>query len=128
MRFEIEGVSLEVLRALSRADQDQLLAFGRPISFTMAAPPSWPNSIAMTARFWSILPISTAVAKAVLLVLWRLVRAYATDRQFRLIRWNVHAATCAKPNPRLQRFLRSHHFAEIDDPDYGRIFARSQQL
>ncbi|MER9678795.1 hypothetical protein NKJ23_05590 [Mesorhizobium sp. M0184] len=129
MRIEIEGVSLETLRALSRADQDALLAFGRPISFAMG---SSATVLAEFNRNGGTLLVNFAHidggGEGVLLVLWRLVRAYAIDRQFKLIRWNVHAATCATPNPRLQHFLRSHHFAEIDDASYGRIFARSQQL
>ena len=37
MQIEIEGVALEALRKLSRPDQDALLSFARPISFTMGS-------------------------------------------------------------------------------------------
>ncbi|QND55227.1 hypothetical protein [Mesorhizobium huakuii] len=127
-RIEIEGTSLEDLRTMPHADQDALLAFGRPISFTMGSA----TVLAEFNRRDGTLLVNLAHidggGEGVLLVLWKHTRAFAIERQFSTVRWNVHAATCAKPNPRLQRFLRTHEFAEIDDPDYGRIFVRTQRL
>ncbi|WP_245442565.1 hypothetical protein [Mesorhizobium hawassense] len=128
MQIEIEGVSLEALRMLSHPDQDALLSFARPVSFTM-------GSATVLAEFnkdGSELIVNLAHidggGEGVLLILWKAVRGYATERGYRSIRWNVHALTCARPNPRLQRLLRTHGFDEVDDPSYGPIFSRTIQL
>ena len=128
MQIEIEGVSLQALRMLPRPDQDALLSFARPISFTMGTG----TVLAEFNRDGPELIVNLAHidggGEGVLLILWRAVRAYAAERGYRSIRWNVHALTCAKPNPRLQRFLRTHGFDEVDDPSYGPIFTRTIQV
>ncbi|MDX8465969.1 hypothetical protein RFM26_09785 [Mesorhizobium sp. VK23B] len=128
MTIEIEGIPLDALRALSHQEQDELLSFSRPISFMM-------GSATVLAEFnqdGKELTINLAHidggGEGVLLVLWRALRAYATERDYHSIRWNVHALTCAKPNPRLKRFLRTHSFSEVDDPSYGPIFTRTTKL
>jgi hypothetical protein len=127
-RIQVEGASLESLRAMPREDQDALLAFGRPISFVMGSA----TVLAQFDRREATLEVNLAHidggGEGVLLVLWKHIRAFAVERQFTTIRWNIFAATCAQPNPRLQQFLRSHEFVETDDPDHGRIFAHTQTL
>lgn len=126
--LRIEGVTLDALRALPLADQDSLLSFGSPISFAIGSA----TVLAEFNRYGEELRLNLAHidggGEGVLLALWKLVQAYAEERRFGSIRWNVHALTCAKPNPRLQRFLRANGFAEVDDAQYGRIFTRSQML
>jgi len=128
MQIEIEGVALEALRKLSRPDQDALLSFARPISFTMGSA----TVLAEFNRDGPELIVNLAHidggGDGVLLILWKALRGYAAGRGYRSIRWNVHALTCAKPNPRLQRFLRTHGFDEVEDPSYGPIFTRTIQL
>jgi hypothetical protein len=126
--MEIEGLTLGDLKALPPADLDELLSFGRPIAFRM-------GSATILAEFNRIddeLRVNLAHidggGEGVLLALWKLIEAYAADRQFRAIRWNVHALTCAKPNPRLQRFLRARGFRETADETHGRVLSLMQRL
>lgn len=126
--MDIEGVSPSELKALSRDDQDALLAFGRPITFNIGTA----DVLAEFNRRDDTLSVNLAHieggGEGVLATLWKLVESYAGDRGYAAIEWNVHALTCANPNPRLQRFLRSNGFAEIDHPVYGRILERRQLL
>jgi hypothetical protein len=126
--MEIEGVSLKALKAFPREDQDALLAFGRPIAFRMGSA----TILAEFNRQGDVLYVNLAHidggGEGVLVRLWTLIRTYARDRNFAAIRWNVHAATCADPNPRLQRFLAERGFAEVDDPIHGRIFQLDQNI
>ena len=124
--IDIEGVTVDTLRAMPREDVDALLAFGRPITFRMGTA----TILAEFNRSDDELAVNLAHidggGEGVLLVLWKLIQHYAAERSFAHIRWNIHAATCAEPNPRLQRFLRAHGFEEIDDPDHGRIFVAAR--
>src|SRR5436190_6916487 len=98
MQIDIEGFSLDFLKALPREEQDQLLGFSGPISFAMGSA----VILAEFNRTEDDLIINLAHidggGEGVLLVLSKLLRAYAADREFRSIRWNIHALTCAKPN------------------------------
>jgi len=124
----IEGISLRELREWSREDQDALLAFGRPIAFRLGSA----EILAEFNRTGDTLAVNLAHidggGEGVLVLLWALIRRYAVERNFGTIYWRVHAATCAVPNPRLQHFLRTRGFLEIDDPEFGRIFMRAQQV
>jgi len=62
----------------------------------------------------------------VLVALWKLISRYAAEREYAAVCWNVHALTCAKPNPRLQSFLRANGFDEIDHPQFGRVLTRRE--
>jgi len=128
MQIQIEGVPLEALRALPLHDQDELLSFSKPISFTMGSA----TILAEFNRNGDELVVNLAHidggGEGVLLILWKAMKIYASERDYRSIRWNVHALTCPKPNPRLQRFLRTHDFAEVNDPTYGPIFTRTIKL
>jgi hypothetical protein len=64
----------------------------------------------------------------VLLALWMAFARYAADRDYAAVQWNIHALTCAKPNPRLQRFLRAQGFTEADHPAWGWLLTRRQGL
>jgi hypothetical protein len=66
--------------------------------------------------------------EGVLASLWKAIIRYAYEREFESIRWNVHALTCANPNSRLQNFLRSNGFVEVEHEKYGRILARLQTI
>jgi hypothetical protein len=124
--IDIEGVTVDALRAMPPEDVDALLAFGRPITFRMGTA----TILAEFNRDGDVLAVNLAHidggGEGVVLVLWKLIRHYAAERGFARIRWNIHAATCAKPNPRLQRFLRAQGFEEIDDPHHGPIFVTAR--
>lgn len=64
-------------------------------------------------------------SEGVLLLFRKAVEAYAADRYLRAIYWHVYALTCAKRNPRLQRFLRKRAFTEVDHEKHRPIFALS---
>ncbi len=124
--MDIEGIPLKTLKALPRADLDALLAFGRPITFRI-------GSASILVEFNSSgdeLSVNLAHidggGEGVLLAVWKAVEAYAADRGYASLQWHVHALTCARPNPRLQQFLRRRGFAEIDHDVYGRVFALKQ--
>ena len=125
---EIEGVTLGQLRAMPAAEQDELLAFGRPVSFDMGSA----TILAEFNREGGELIVNLAHVdgggEGVLGLLWKLVQNYAAGRDYASIRWNVHALTCANPNARLQQFLRRSGFDEVDDPQFGRILMRRQLL
>ena len=126
--IRIEGVALSELKALPREDLDALLSYGSPISFNVGSA----TILAEFNRDEQELKVNLAHVdgggEGVLLALWKLVQAYAEERDFASIRWNVHALTCAQPNPRLQRFLRANGFVEVDDDQFGRILTRKQSL
>ncbi|MBV9883162.1 MAG: hypothetical protein JO276_09150 [Sphingomonadaceae bacterium] len=126
--LRIEGIALNTVRELPLEDQDALLRFGSPISFAIGSA----TILAEFNRYGGELRVNLAHidggGEGVLLALWKLVRTYAEERGFDAIRWNVHALTCAEPNPKLQRFLAANGFAEVDDAQYGRIFMRRQML
>ncbi len=126
--MDIEGIPLESLRTLSRDEQNALLNFGTPVTFTMGTA----IVLAEFNRSGNELIVNLAHidggGEGVLLSLWKAVETYATDRAYYGVQWNVHALTCAKPNPRLQRFLRRQGFGELDHQLYGRIFACRRNL
>lgn len=126
--LEIAGLPLSQLRGMAADDLDGLMAFGRPISFDLGSA----SILAEFNRSGEVLLVNLAHidggGEGVLVVLWTLIRRYAAERVYAAIRWNIHAATCANPNPRLQKFLRRREFIEIEDPLYGRIFTRTLSL
>lgn len=126
--MDIEGLSLKQLRSLPKGEVDVLLAFGRPIAFRIGSA----HILAEFNRVGDDLEVNLAHVdgggEGVLVVLWKAVEAYAADRGVPAIQWNVYALTCARPNPRLQRFLRARGFAEVDHPAHGWIFSRKQTV
>ena len=127
-RLDIEGLSLQDLKSLPKEEVDSLLAFGRPITFRIGSA----NVLAEFNRLGDTLEVNLAHidggGEGVLVVLWKAVEAYAAEREFSAIQWNVYALTCAHPNPRLQRFLRAKGFAETEHPARGWIFALTQPV
>ena len=126
--MEIEGLSLDALRALPPGDLDELLAFGRPIAFRM-------GTATILAEFNKVnrdLAVNLAHidggGEGVLVSLWKIVTSYARERDYEGICWNVHALTCANPNPRLQRFLRARGFEETASETHGRVLALREPL
>lgn len=119
--MDIEGVSLAEFRRMPVADIDVLLAFGRPITFRMGSAEILAefNAAAGTLRV-NLADIDDG-GEGVLVRLWKLVEAYASAKAFDTIDWNVHALTCARPNPRLQRFLRGRGFTKHDDGQHGPV-------
>ena len=126
--MEIEGLSLDALKALDPSDLDGLLAFGRPITFRMGTA----TILAGFDRIDEDLCVNLAHidggGEGVLLSLWKLIALYARERNYPCICWNAHALTCASPNPRLQRFLRAQGFEETSDEKHGRVLALRQPL
>jgi hypothetical protein len=126
--MEIEGLSLDAVKALPPEDVDALLAFGRPITFRMGSA----TILAEFNRVDSDLSVNLAHidggGEGVLVSLWKVIATYARDRGYPGIRWNVHALTCANPNPRLQRFLRDRGFEETANERHGRVLALRQPL
>lgn len=66
--------------------------------------------------------------EGVLVSLWKLVTAFAKERGYRRVLWNVHALTCANPNPRLQRFLGERGFVETHSERHGRVLSRLEPI
>lgn len=126
--MDIEGLSLKDLKSLSNDEQDALLRFGRPLAFHIGTA----HVLAEFNRYGRELAVNLVHVdgggEGVLLVLWKAVEHYAADRGYTAIHWNVHALTCARPNTRLQRFLRSRGFTEVDHPKYGPILALTTLL
>ncbi|MDH7976087.1 hypothetical protein QH494_28250 [Sphingomonas sp. AR_OL41] len=126
--MEIEGISIDALKALAPGDLDALLAFGRPITFRMGTA----TILAEFNRVDDDLSVNLAHidggGEGVLLSLWKLVGHHARERGYPGIRWNVHALTCADPNPRLQRFLRARGFVEASSEKHGRVLTCRQHL
>lgn len=121
-------MNLARLGALSLDEQDILLTFGRPITFKIGSA----TVLAEFNRSSSTLSVNLAHidggGEGVLVSLLKAIRDYSVARGYEVIQWNVHALTCAKPNPRLQDFLRKNGFEEVNDATYGRILARKQML
>jgi len=126
--MDIEGISLKALKALPRDEQDTLLAFGHPLTFRIGTA----NILAEFNRTDHELIVNLAHidggGEGVLLLIWKAVENYAVDRGYLSLQWHVHALTCARPNPRLQHFLRRRGFAEVNHEVYGQIFALRQSL
>lgn len=126
--MEIEGLSIDALKALAPNDLDELLAFGRPITFRMGTA----TILAEFNRVDDALCVNLAHidggGEGVLLSLWKLIADYAKERQYLSLVWNVHALTCANPNPRLQRFLQAQGFNETSDEKHGRVLSLRQPL
>ena len=126
--MEIEGVSLDALKALSSEEMDALLAFGRPVTFRMGTA----TILAEFNRQDRDLAINLAHidggGEGVLVLLWKIIVSYAREHNCLAIHWNVHALTCANPNPRLQHFLRARGFAEAVSEKHGRVLALTQTL
>ncbi len=126
--MEIEGLTIDALKALAPDDLDELLAFGRPITFRMGTA----TILAEFNRSDNELHVNLAHVdgggEGVLVSLWKLIAIYAKDRKYRSILWNVHALTCANPNPRLQRFLRDQGFEESSSEMHGRVLALRRHL
>lgn len=126
--MNIEGLSLKALKALPPDEQDALLGFGRPITFHIGTA----VILAEFNRSDDELVVNLAHVdgggEGVLVVLWKAVERYAADRGYRSLQWHVHALTCARPNPRLQRFLRNRGFVEIAHETYGPVFFQRQDV
>jgi len=126
--MEIDGLSLEAVKALPTEDLEELLAFGRPITFRMGTA----TVLAEFNRADEELAVNLAHidggGEGVVVSLWKLIARYARERGYKSIRWNVHALTCANPNPRLQGFLRNQGFEEANSEAYGRVLALRQIL
>ena len=126
--MDIEGVNLAEFRQMPLGDIDVLLAFGRPITFRM-------GSAEILAEFnnrgeWLQVNLGHIDdgGEGVLVRLWKLIETYARTKGYAAIDWNVHALTCARPNPRLQQFLRAKGFAEHDDGQHGPVLRLVQTL
>lgn len=126
--MEIEGVSLTELRQMPLGDIDILLAFGRPITFHMGTAEILAEFNASSDILQVNLGHVDDGGEGVLVRLWKLVETYARAKGFAAIDWNVHALTCANPNPRLQQFLRRKGFAEHDDGQHGPVLRLVQTL
>ena len=126
--MEIEGISLQTLKALPGDELDALLAFGRPITFRIGSA----NILAEFNRSENTLVVNLAHVdgggEGVLLLVWKAIAQYATDRSYSALLWHVHALTCARPNPRLQQFLRGRGFEVVDHEVYGQVFMLLQPL
>ncbi|MGH6652769.1 MAG: hypothetical protein ACREB7_16720 [Sphingopyxis sp.] len=126
--MEIEGVSLEALKALPTEELEELLAFGRPITFRMGTA----TVLAEFNRDREELAVNLAHidggGEGVVASLWKLIERYAKERGYTSIVWNVHALTCANPNPRLQHFLRDRGFEEENSKTYGRVLVLRRKL
>ncbi len=126
--MEIEGLSLAALKALSVEELEALLAFGRPITFRMGTA----TILAEFSRSGRDIIVNLAHidggGEGVLVTLWKLLAGYAKEQEYTSVTWNVHALTCAEPNPRLHRFLCKQGFEEANSEKYGRILALRQSL
>ena len=126
--MDIEGVNLAEFRQMPLCDIDVLLAFGRPITFRM-------GTAEILAEFnnrgeWLQVNLGHIDdgGEGVLVRLWKLIETYERTKGYAAIDWNVHALTCARPNPRLQHFLRARGFAEHDDGQHGPVLRLVQSL
>ncbi len=125
---DIEGINLAALRSFPPDEVDALLAFGRPITFRM-------GSATILAEFNDNGPdLAVNLAhvdgggEGVLVRLWKLIESYAAERGYTGVLWNIHALTCAKPNPRLRQFLDGQGFEEVASEQHGRVLSKRQAL
>jgi len=126
--MDIEGISIKALKRLPRDEQDALLAFGRPITFRVGTANILAEFNSADRELTVNLAHIDGGGEGVLVLLWKAVQNYAADRGYISVKWHIHALTCARPNPRLQQFLRRQGFAEIDHEVYGQIFARQEYV
>lgn len=126
--IDIEGLTLAQFRALPREDRAALTPFGRALVFRLGSARILGEFLERADTLVVNLAQIDGGGEGVLLRLWKLIIAEARDRGFKAIRWNVFAATCVDPNPRLQAFLRANRFEEAEDAEHGRIFVRSTRI
>ncbi|MEM6826535.1 MAG: hypothetical protein AAF553_01175 [Pseudomonadota bacterium] len=126
--MDIEGLSIDELKALPAEDLDALVAFGRPITFRMGSATILVEFNVDRENLVVNLAHIDEGGEGVLVLLWKLIEGIARERGHRSIRWNVHALTCANPNPRLQRFLKSRGFFETASERHGRVLSLDQSL
>lgn len=126
--MDIEGITLAELRAMPLEDVETLLAFGRPITFRMGSA----TILAEFNREGEVLQVNLAHidegGEGVLVRLWKLIETYARASGDQAIDWDVHALTCAAPNPRLRQFLDGKGFVPHDDGQHGPVLRCVQQL
>jgi hypothetical protein len=121
---EIDGLSLREWRGLSREEQDELVPLDRPLVFHIGSATVLAEFTERAGGLVVNLAQIDGGGEGVLLRLWKLIVASARDRDRTFVQWNVFAATCADPNPRLLAFLHANAFDEVDDAEHGRIFTR----
>jgi hypothetical protein len=126
--MEIEGLSPEALKALPTDDFEALLAFGRPITFRMGTATVLAEFNKNDGDLTVNLAHIDGGGEGVLASLWKLIASYTRERGYHSLVWNVHALTCANPNPRLQRFLRNQGFEEANSEKHGRVLTLRQPL
>jgi hypothetical protein len=89
--MQVEGVSVDALKAMVPSDLDELLAFGKPITFQMGTA----TILAEFNRLDEGLSVNLAHidggGEGVLVILRRLIIIYAKERNYLGIVWNVHA-------------------------------------
>lgn len=126
--MEIEGLSLDALKAMPTEELEALLTFGRPITFRMGTA----TLLAEFNRDDGELSVNLAHidggGEGVLVSLWKVIASYAREHGYHSVSWNVHALTCANPNPRLQLFLRDQGFEEAASEKHGRVLTLRQPL
>jgi hypothetical protein len=126
--IRIEGLSLAELRSMAPEDQDILVPFGRALAFHIGTATILAEFLERDGGLVVNLAHIDGGGEGVLLPLWKTILGWARQRGRPFVRWNVFAATCAEPNPRLLAFLKSHEFDEVDDLEHGRIFTRTTRL
>ena len=126
--MDIEGLTIDELKALPSEDLDELVAFGRPITFRMGSATILAEFNIDSDRLLVSLAHIDDGGEGVPVLLWKLIEGLAKEREHRSIQWNVHALTCANPNPRLQAFLRKRGFKEVSNERHGRVLSLEQVL
>ena len=126
--MKIEGLSLDALKAMDPSDLDELMAFGKPIVFKMGTATILTEFNRIDDNLSVNLAHIDGGGEGVLVSLRKLAMIYAKERSYVAIIWNVHALTCANPNPRLQRFLRAQGFQEASSERHGRVLTLRQHL
>jgi len=121
---DVEGISVDELTQMPRADQDALFLNDIPIVFNL-------GSGKILGRFGiadRTLRVEVAHidggGEGVLRAFAAGCRKIALQRGVRKVDWIVHAATCAAPNQRLQQVLEARGFVVEDVPGVGLAYRR----
>lgn len=119
--IDIDGLSGEEWLALPPEEFDALVSVG-PVLFRVGTAEVLAELRVAPDGATIILGHIDGGGEGVLLRLWVLARALCHQRGWSRLEWVVHAATCARPNRKLQRMLALKGFQVVTLDEHGKVY------
>jgi hypothetical protein len=118
----IEGLRVDEILDLSQEEIEQLVFIGEPIVFRAGSAVILGSFRVQPNRLAIELAQIEGGGEGVLPSLASVARRYAKLHGLSEVEWIVHAVSCAKPNLKLRRVLKSRGFVVEEIPGMGEAY------